>query len=379
MKILLDKAKINYPQVQKFAHKTSADELMKLSEPCYYPAHQKYYFQFLHYYGLTQNDTREFPKRFWSGRPGITRIHKDPIRMFYVFVLHTLLTDKTKRGAYPSIMLLIGIREYSNLMYKMIKYCNEDLFRYALEHLAKTHLFSREKTIGNSLYYLSKEMVKRFTTGIQEGDKDQISKFIQEYRSRISQSIKSFATVYYKAAKEGTKIKVEIGAEEDQYQYDAQDRSERVIDEIVKKITVYKEFDKKAMLDAKKLTKISTSLATQLSVKLRDTKYTDNIRTCLKLFIKDLKSVTSICGKGYYPYVKKLMGIKRTRERVYFKQQVHELLMLILKDIKYSQQYDSLTNQTKFSINSYLAYYLTMILRNTICGLTEDKRALLKR
>lgn len=380
MEILLNKAKINYTQIRSFTHKTSANELMRLSEPCYYPAHQKYYYQFLHYFGLTEKDIKEFPKRFWRGMPEASRlITKDPIRMFYVFILHTLLIDKTRQGTYPSMMLLIGIREYSNLMHKQIKYCNEEYFRYALEHLTKTHLFAREKTIGNGLYYLSKEMIRRHTKGIQEADKDKIAKFIQEYRSRISQSIKSFASTYYRAAKEGAGIKVEVGAdEENQFQVSTQDRTTRIIDEIVKKITVYKEFDKKAMGDAKTLTKIGTALATQISAKLCDTKYTDNIRTCLKLFVKDLRNVSSICGKGYYIYAKKLMGVKRTREKVYFKQQIYELLMLILKDINYSKQYDSLTNQTKFSINSYLAHYLTMILRNTICGLTADKKALLR-
>lgn len=368
MEILLDKITINYLQLQKFVHKISAEELMKLSQPCYYPAHQKYYYQFLHLYGLNDMDIKAFPKRFWKGRAGITNIHKDRIRMFYVFILYTLLRESKLKGIYPSMMVFIGIREYSNLMHKQIKFCNEDLFRYALEHLIKTHLFSREKTISNGIYFLSKEMIKKYTKSIQEMNKDQVSKFIQEYRSRISQSIKSFASIYYKAAKEGVKIKTEVDDEENQYQIRTQDRTVTIIDNTVKKITIYKEFDKKTMMNAKKFTKIGTPLATQISSKLCDTKYTDNIRSCLQLFVKNVKDVNMICGKGFFIYVKKLMGIKRTRDLIYFKQQINELLMLILKDLKYIQKYDSLTNQTKFSINSYLAYYLTMIFRNDLCG-----------
>jgi len=376
MDILLEKAKINYPKLKRYLHKTAGTELMRLSEPCYYPAHHKHYHEFLQTYGLTDADLKVFPRRFWKGMPEATRLlPTDRIRMFYVFALYTLLQNKAYRGSYPTMMLLFGIREYANLMYRQIPHCNEEYFRYALENLAKTHLFSREKTIGNGIYFLSKEMIKRHTVGLETLNKDKISKFITEYRTRISQSVKSFAAIYYKAAKEGAGIKTEPEPtdDENQYQIQSQERFTRVVDDIVKKVTVYKEIDKKALMDAKKLTKISVALATQIASKLCDVKYTDNVRMCLQLFLKDLKGVRSICGKGYYIYIKKLMGIKRTREQIYFKQQVHELLMRVLKDIKYSQKYESLTNQTKFSINSYLALYLTMILRNDLCGLTADK------
>ena len=145
MEILQQKMSVNYPQLQKFTYKTSADELMKLSEPCYYPSHQKYYYQYLQHMGLEDKDVKAFPKRFWAGMPEATRlIWKDHTRMFYVFILHTLITNSTWKGSFPSMMLLIGIREYSNLMHKQITYCDEDSFRFALEHMAKTHLFSRE-------------------------------------------------------------------------------------------------------------------------------------------------------------------------------------------------------------------------------------------
>jgi len=380
MEILQQKIEVQYTRLQKFTRMTSANELMNLSKPCYYPSHQKYFFQFLQYMNFNIKDVKDFPKRYWTGHSGITNIHKDHTRMFYVYILHTLLNNVKWRGLYPSMMLLIGIREYSNLMHRQIRYCNEDLFRYALEHMAKTHLFSREKTIGNGVYFLSKEMIKKYTPSIQSMEnRDHISKFIQEYRSRLSQSIKSFAGIYYKASKENIGIKTAVDDEENRYQSQTQERSTAVIDDIVKKITVYKEIDKQAMMDAKKITKISTTLATQIAHKLCNMKYTDNIRTALQLYVKRIKSVGGICGKGYYAGVKTLMGIKRTKDTIYFKQQINELLLMLLKDLKYDRKYNMLTNQTKFSINSYLAYYLTMLMRNDLCGLTADKRKFIRK
>jgi len=376
MDILLSKANINYTRLKSYLNKTAGTELMRMSEPCYYPAHHKHYHEFLSICGLKDEDLRPFPKRFWKGMPEATRLlPTDRVTMFYVFCMHNLLINKSQRGSYPTMMLFMGIRTYANLMYRQIPHCNDDYFRYALEHLAKTHLFFREKTIGNGIYFLSKAMIKRHTIGLETLNRDKISAFITEYRTRISQSIKSFASVYYQGAKGGgIKTEPEPNEDENQYQTQSQERYVNVINDIVKKITVYKEIDKKAIMDAKKYTKISTALATQLSAKLCNVKYTDNIRMCLQLFLKNLKNVNAICGKGFYPYVKKLMGIKRTREQIYFKQQVYELLMMLLKEIAYDKKYDSLTNQTKFSINSYLALYITMILRNDLCGLTADKR-----
>ncbi len=53
--------------------------------------------------------------------------------------------------------------------------------------------------------------------------------------------------------------------------------------------------------------------------------------------------------------------------KIYFKQQVNVFLMKILDEIDYRSKYDKLTSQTQFLINLYLAYYLTMVLKNTVC------------
>ncbi|MCK5601515.1 hypothetical protein KAR91_06600 [Candidatus Pacearchaeota archaeon] len=371
METLLAASKIDYQKVGKIIHRISATELSKMSEPCYYPPTKKYYIEMLHYCGLTEKDTRAFTKRYWAGKSGITRIHKDPPRMFYVWLMHLFLKEKKYKGYYPGLVLFHGIREYSNLLYRQFpKYCNDHVFVYALEHLAKTHLFSREKTIANAVIYLSREEQKRWTAAIQnmETDKEGISKFIQEYRGRISQSIKSFAEIYYKADKEGVGIKTEVEPdEENAYQVATQDKTTRIIDDTVKKITVYKELDAKALNEAKKLTKVSASLAAILANSVRDIRYSDNIRICLSLFIKGLTSKSQLCGSGYITYVKKLMGIKRTKEKVYFKQQNNEFLMIILKDIDMMDDYGKRTNQSKFAVNSFLAYYLTSVLRHSVC------------
>jgi len=87
----------------------------------------------------------------------------------------------------------------------------------------------------------------------------------------------------------------------------------------------------------------------------------------LKLFIKDVTNKSMFCGSKYFDYVKKLMAVKRTRSRIYFKQQINILLLNIMKNIGYLQTFNSYTSQTQYIIHSYLAFYITMCMRNTTC------------
>lgn len=371
MKTLLEKAKIDKPKLRRTLMKVTAENLSRLSEPCYYPSLKKQYFEFLRICSLTEKDVKDFTKRRWVGRKEAKfLLHNDPKTNFYIFLMQYSITERDQTS-YQTAMIFFTIRHYTDLLYKHIKFCNESLFKYTLEHLAKTHLFSRERTIPNALHYLAQEMIRKYTRDLKENDLDRISKFIQEVRHRISQSMKSFAAVYYKASKEGIvglKTQPIPGEdEEDSYQYQTLEKSIKVIDDVARKITVYKFVDKRAQLEARSISKISSEFANVIPTSITNVKYTDNIRIALRLFTKDLKNIDMICGKGYYGYVKKLITTKRTISTSNFKQQINILLLKVLEDMKYKEKYELLTSQAKTSLNLFLAYYLTTTLRNGIC------------
>jgi len=369
MEQLLSKAKINDARLKSHITKVVARHLGSLSEPCYYPKLKKHFYEFLKMTGLTEKDIKEFAKRRWKGRKEAKfGTQSNAIANFYVFLLQYFLKKRDKK-TYTYVMMFYIIRHYDSLMHKKFKYCNEEAFKYALEVLTKTHLFAREKTISNALMYVSSEMVRRWSRGLRSGDLDAISRFMQDSRTRISQSMKSFAQTYYKAVEEGAGIKSEQepSEEENIYQIKAAEKGAKLADEITKKIVVYRFTDSRAQEAARNLAKINSSLATQIVSKLNNIKYSDNLRTIFRLFLKELKDSQSLCGKKYESYVRHLMSIKRTKMKIYFKQQVNVLLMNILDEIGYKLKYDKLTSQTQFLINLYLAYYLTMVLRNTVC------------
>ena len=367
---LLKKVTTNLAPLRKYIIGVAAKELSELSAPCYYPKTKKFYFELLNLLKFTDKEFKAFVKRNYKG----TKAEKwllpnDPATNLLIFIMYLFL-KKRDRSAYSAVMIYYMIVQYSRLMHKQIKYCYEDTFKYTLDNLTRTHLFFREKTIPNSLFYLSGALQKTFTKDINSWNKDRIIAFITEARTRISQSVKSFAESYYRNRKEGSMIKTQNEETDDDanaYQYKVLKRGQRIVDEVTKKITTYKVIDKKAFDEAKRISKVKTSIATLIANEVTNEKHFNNIKIVLQLFIKDVASVDMVCGNAYYTFVKKMMAVKRTSAQLYFKAQVNILTQEVLQDLKLIEVYKKYTSQTQFIINSFLAFYLTSILRNTLC------------
>ena len=371
METILEKSKINIPNLQRTLLKILSKDINNLSTPCYLPPHKATYHQLLNATGLKDSDVKEFIKRTYKG----TMAEKflpviQPDSNLLVFIMWYALKKRNKT-LYHAAMVYHLVRQYGHKFKTYFpQFCNEEVFSYALETITKTHLFAREKTIGNSIFHLAKELEKKYTNDIKTFNIDAIIQFLSGSRHRISQSMKSFAEHYYRAWKSGDALKTQSDITDDEgnvYQKQALERGKKVIDATVKKLTIYKTVDKKAMEEAQKISKIKPAIANLITRQLNDMKYVDVIRLILQVFIKDINDKSMFCGSNYYKYVKKLMAVKRTRSRIYFKQQINILLIKILKDIGYLKTFQSYTTQTQFIIHTYLAYYLTMSMRNTIC------------
>jgi hypothetical protein len=368
MNELLSKAKIDKPRLKSYLTQRVAHELSALSEPCYYPSLKKDYFEMLGMCELTDRDIKNHVKKFYAGNKAAKfLLQQDAQRNFLIFMMYYFLRQRDA-SSFVTTMVYTTIREYTNYMSSNLQYCNPAIFSASLDRIARTHLFAREKTIPNALYYLAQELTKRYTSLISEPTADGVAKFITESRHRVAQSVRGFLRTYYDLSKSGIGYRSPQETESgDEYQYDSMEKGERLVGDITKKITVYREIDRKAIDDSRKLTKISTSLATLLINELSDVKYSDSVKGVLSFFIKDLKNVKAICGTAYFTYVRDLMATKRTNKTIYFKQQVGELLDKLLTEIGYKNRFNRLSSQTQFLISLFLAYYITMVMRNSIC------------
>jgi len=371
MEQLLDQANINYNELKHFLVNVTAEELIKLSEPCYYPSLKKYSYNLLNLTGLKEEDVRKEFKIFFKDVPAAeAESRKDMVNGLLIFIMIYFL-KRRDIYSFRTTLLYHMLRQYTNLMNKQIKFCKPELFKYALDNVSKTHLFSREKTITSALYFLGNEMMKKFQDDFLHSDATRIALFLTESRTRISQSIKSFAEIYYQAGKEGLAFKNPYEDEDnpsESYQMYDMNKSQRVGTEVSKVICIYKKVDREAIEDSKKITRIKNELAELLVKEMSDVKYIDNVRLIIELFVKDLKDTNQLCGNQFLPFVKSFMSLKRTNKIIYFKQQIYELTEKLLDEVGYRKKYDSVTNQTKFLINCFTAYYICLVTRHIVCG-----------
>ena len=370
---LLEKAKVDLRGLRREIEKLAAFEVTNLSEPCYYPKTKKFYFILLNSLKLKDADVKEFVKRTYKGTKASSwTIYQDPATNLLLVIMRLFLQNGWTK-AYLSALIYHLVIQYSRVMHSTLPYCNPDIFRSTIETLTRTHLFVRERSVGNALLYLANQISrqKKMTDNLLGWTIDEIVNFQVMTRSRVAQSAHSFITNYHKVREEGGAIKGQEEPETEDEKWKAQyqilERGKKAIDDVVKKFVVYKLIDQKALDEAKKLSKVKTSFAVVISDALRDKKYSDDIRMILKLYIKGIDNSNQLCGNGYDAYVKKLMAVKRTRAQVYFKQQINILLIKMLKDTKNKNAYDSYTSQTQFIINSFLAYYITSTFKNSIC------------
>ena len=350
--------------------------ISNLSKPCFQPSLKKYFHQILKITNIKESDIKKFTKELWKGRKEVNfDLHNDHIVIFYISLMNYFLNQKTKLDLelYMYFMHLIVLKYYLSVFKKFFKnYCNESIFKQSLETISRNHLFTREKTIGNAMYFLSNTYVKKFKDDFEEFDLDNVSLIIQEMRHRISQSMRSFANVYYQLIDNPMSgFKTEEDYEDDESTEKTKKNEEKKFESIgavSKKITVYKMVDMKAFNKSKDLTKIKTSVGSLIINKLTDLKYNDDIVIILKLFIKTIDSSDQICGKTFYKYVKSLMLIKKSVKPIFFKQQINVLLLKLLREIGYDKNYDSLSLRKQFIYNQFLAFYICLIYRHTICG-----------
>lgn len=355
-------------KIKTFITRITVNELNNLTQTCYYPDWKKYFYELLNLTDLTEKDLKDFVKRFYKGTKAQDSLLQSDIGSNLLVILMYYFLKKKDQQTYSSFMIFHIIRQYGNFIRRVMKFCKPEVFEYTLNHLNPTHLFSREKTIPNALFHLANETKKRYSNYILELNPHKISDMLYESRGRIAQSLKSFAEAYYRNDEKGYGILNPKESESgEEILPDELQKGTRVADSIASKICVYKEIDYKAFEQARVLTKVNIAFTTIIVKELQNPNLLNEVKFIIELFLKDVSSVSEICGKGFIPYVKKLMSIKRTSKELYFKNEINKLLLKIIKNTKIEQKYNKLTSQTQFQFNSFLAFYLTMYSRNLIC------------
>lgn len=355
---------INHKKLHNFILNKVSNELAKLSESCYYPKVNLIYKELLY---LSKTDEKKLKLYSYNKykNPKWRLLH-DPYTILLVLIIQDSVKQKDIAEAISAFNLL-ALRNYSNLMWKTIRYCNRDYFDLALNKLSHSHLFRQKRTIGSSILHLSKSVYQRFYKALQEDDTEKIVIMIYEIRHRISQSIKSFASKYYMVAADKEKLKSVEDDEEIYKKETLEIKIKNFSSKISKDICVYGKIDKQAMEQSIQITKFNKKLAIKYIQTINKIKYLENVNLLINLMLKNISNFENICNIKFLDYVRSLMAVKTSSKPIFFKKILIKIHSQIIEDLKYQKWFDGLSTQSKATSRNFLAYYITFIIRRYIC------------
>ena len=370
--IISDSWHIHRSKLRKFFHTIVSQELLNLSEPCYAPKLKKYEDLLYSFLDISKTDMQERIKDFYKGTPAEKwLLENDTTTNLLVLILHFFLNNNDMLG-FRTAMLFYNIRQYSNLFHRNFTFCQPDIFKYTLENMSKSHIYSREKTISNAVYHFSNQMVNRWKVPLKKLDNPMmVSKFVRECRHRHAQSIKSFTISYYENAEAGNRIKQqkeEITNKEtgDSTKVELSQRTPTKIIELVEKMTIHRFADIKALENSLKINNINKIYGQLIVKEINKSSNHELLLVIYKSYISHLSSINDLCSNKFIIETKSLIRSKNTKVK-FFKESCLELLDKCLKDAKLDKDYKKLSQQSKYTYLNFIIFYLTWSLKNYVC------------
>ena len=377
MQQLLAIAKIDDGKIRTILNIIATEELLRLSRPCYRSNLRHSILELLHACALTKQNIEKFAERTWKGRSEEnSRVAKDPVSLFIVWLMWHYLNARDLK-TFKSALIVYMIRQYSDLFKKYLYSCNEEIFLFTLENITKIHLFFKTGGISEAIQYLCDDLEEKHINDIKNWNLNNISAFIRDSRGRLNQSFRSFANGYYINAKVVKTSGASTEAKEEKITPQALGRTKMLTNNVARQICRNGYVDEYAIHDARKLKRIkgstAISLVRELSNSNRSAQYFGDVKLILELFLRKA-FYNRVPLDKYIRLATDLMSIKRTKQPVYLKQQVRQLLFKLVKNRGIENEIKNLSPQTQSSIAGFLAHYIARVLRNLL-GRTGNKKA----
>ena len=368
-------SEINIPALHKYIIEKISVEFGNMAEHCYYPKIATIYRDLLHMTHSNEKELLEYSRIKYSGggKEKYKLLH-DPFTTLLILIVQEFIKVKDFAAA-ESAFHLFTLRFYTNLLHRYTtarnshkSLCLPTAFQQALEHLSKNHMFIRMKTIPNSILYYSRFTFKKHLDILTRDDADGLWMMIYELRTKINQSMRSFANKYYEAIERGkTNTEHQDGTGQDSSH---ETKLRGFISKIVNDLCVYGKVDHEAIVQASALIKFNKKLSEEYAKKLADPIYSTAIEHALFLllkgvFVKDT-NISFITGNEFLDYIQKLMSIKVTKQEIYFKKFISDIHINIIRSLGLDVWYNGLSIQSQSISRNFIAYYLAFYIRKYV-------------
>lgn len=328
-------------------------ELSSITKPCYYLKITKFWKDISYLTGIEKTEIREFKKKV----PGKYHVRKVLINDSTILVLHSFVhfLNQKKYESSKLMFYLLALKFYGNLTHRYFEtFCNPELWNLSLEKLSTKHLFVKKGGISNAIIYLSdvefeKSLDKIKKLRNEDDEWDFLNDLVYSLRTRINQSMRSFANIYYELQKDKTLV-VKSEPEDEEQQGDLS----QLIDKVSISISTHEEIDKSSLVKSIDKSGLRTEIGVYIVKKISYVSAREDIRFILILMdrIVPLKELR-VERKRNLLIRKILSKIKIQKYYIYS-------LMLDLID-KVDDEYVTKTidkNQLVVFISNYLTLYV---------------------
>ena len=341
----------------RYLTKYLAKELSAITKPCYYLKISRSWRDIIYLMGLDKTIIDEFkktiprkykPRKILSEATTITVIHG---------IVHFLKAKEFENA--KLFFYFLTLKFYGSLTHKYFpSFCAPEVWTVALDKISGKHNFKIHNGISNTLIFLADkefEKTKRKFLKLKERDDEWefLSRFVYSTRTRVEQSLRSFARTYYKLQKT-EKLTIRKEREEEEEEAKAS-----VPDEISTNICTYGQIDNTALKGAIIKSGIRSDLGAYVVKQISNVSYREDVKLILLLFNRII-SLSEICNER-----KRNLLVRRVLSDVLVKgYYIKKHLIKLLKKI--DEEY-LITNINKNQSVGFLTNYLTFYVRRRIC------------
>ena len=342
--------------------RTLSRELSSVTKPCYYLKISKYWRDVVYLTGVDKKIIDDFKSKIPSEYKS-RKILTSDATILILYGLVYFLNKKQYENA-KLFYLLLSLKFYGSLVHKYFKnYCNPEIWNIALDRVSPKHNFHTKGGIANTIIYLSdaefEKYKKKFISLKRKKNDDAeweyLDKLVSAIRTRINQSLRSFAGVYYKLQQDE-----KFTARGEQEDEESQDSVGKVPDRISVSITTHGQINKKSLGQAVSKSGIRVNVGIYIVKQLSVVSNREKIRFILLLMNKII-SLNDICNER-----RRNLLVRRITSGTMV--QKYSPKKIILDLVKHNDK-DYITDTIdKNQIVSFVSHYLTYYTQSKICS-----------
>lgn len=339
-------------KVYNYISKIVGTESSEIAKPCYLPKLVKYYSDIQKITGVDDKTISKFKSGISSKYSTINIYQEKYTLMLVISILHYM--EKKKYEIAKMFFRLLAIKFYSSQLHKHFKkFCNSDIWIVSLDRLSQKHLFVSKKGIPSAIFYICDFDFEKYKSKLSSRnltDRDLII-VIYGLRTKVAQSTRSFAEMYYSVYKNRTA---------DKGLSDEAAGSQLVADKISMTMCTYGQIDKDALKDAILKSRIRKDLAIAIISQMSVPEYKDKIRFII-ILISRLGELKKVCIEETR---NKLIRKINSKSKVVGKYSVREEIKSLLYSLESGYQLKTIYDA---QIVLFFACYISSYLRNRIC------------